>query len=224
MPLEEMTISISADRHVTFQGNFSFEYIPTSVSSMQFPLPPVHATNIRVYQDSVAVPWVTSANLYPTVLPEYPQLPMIEWQGPFPVDGAVFTVEYEHDLFGRDGELIFFYSLGTGKYFPIYEKNTTALFAISFPAGYLPVEILLDTTPIDPDNYSLTATGLHMTLTSQFGPFTKDLIVAYAVPEPATFLLVGASLLGFIGFKRCTKGEEMGVRSHHVITTEGVQI
>jgi len=207
MPLEEMSIAITADQHVTFQGMFTFDSIPMSVTAMQFPLPPVNASNVKVYQDSVAVPWSMSSASYPTVLPEYPNVPMFQWSGPFPVGGAVFMVEYEHDLFPRGDYLMFFYSLGTGKYFPTYDKITSAIFAITFPDTYLPMDILLDTTPIDPSFYTLTDTELKITLTSEFGPFTKDLIIAFTVvPEPATWWLVGAGLLGFLCFRKFRPG------------------
>jgi hypothetical protein len=191
MPLEEMRITIGADRRVDFTGDFTFDFIPTDVTKMLFPLPPENPSNVEVFQDSVPLSWNPVPDTYPTVLPEYPTLPMFEWLGPFPEGGAVFTVNYEHDLFQRDNSWIFFYSLGTGKYFPTYDKITTAIFEIDLPDNLTLKRILLDNTPVDPSLYTLTGSRLDMTLTSQFGPFTKDLIVeleAVTVPEPTSTL------------------------------------
>jgi len=206
-PLEEMTITIGADMHVTFTGDFTFDYIPDgncfyepcpAVDKMQFPLPPINASNIAVYQDGVPLPWSMSTDTYPTVLPEFPNLDMFEWSGPFPVDGAVFTVEYEHDIFTRESEWIFFYSLGTGKYFPTYDKITTALLDIYLPGGVRELEINLDEMPVDPSLYTISGNKLSLTLTSEYGPFTKDLIVSFQVPVPGPIWLLGIGLAGIV--------------------------
>lgn len=202
MPLEQMTITIGADRHVDFTGTFTFDFIPTTVSKMLFPLPPANASAVRVFQDAVELPWSLSTDTYPTVLPEYPSLSMFEWAGPFPESGAVFTVNYEHDLFPRGDDWLFFYSLGTGKYFPTYDKETTAIFEIDLPSTATLKAVLLDDTPVDPSFYTLTGSRLDMTLTSAFGPFTKDLIVVMGIPAPATLGLIGIGLLGMVGLKR----------------------
>jgi hypothetical protein len=198
MPLEEMSIHIDGTGHAGFQGRFTFDFIPGDVQEMLFPLPPANATNIQVTQDSVALPWALALDTYPTVLPEYPDLSMFMWSGPFPEAGAVFGVNYEHDLFQRGQQSVLFYSLGTGKYFPTYDKITTAVLDIGFPSYYSVIDILLDGTTVDPSLYSLTDTRLNMTLTSEFGPFNKDLIVVF-VPEPTTLWLLGFGLLGMAG-------------------------
>lgn len=92
---------------------------------MLFPVPP-DAQNIHVYQDKVELAWTWSSEEYPAALPEMPAMPMIEWLGPFPQDGAVFRADYEHSMIERPEECVFFYAVGTGKYFPTYEKTTTA--------------------------------------------------------------------------------------------------
>lgn len=191
MPLEEMKITIGADRRVDFTGDFTFDFIPTDVTKMLFPLPPENPSNVEVFQDSVSLPWSLVSDTYPTVLPEYPTLPMFEWLGPFPERGAVFTVNYEHELFQRGDNWIFFYSLGTGKYFPTYDKITTAMFEIYLPNNLALKQILLDNTPVDSSLYTLTGSRLDMTLTSQFGPFNKDLIIEFesvTVPEATSNL------------------------------------
>lgn len=177
MPLEEMHIIIEPvgnGLHATFTGDFTFTYIPDAVTSMTFPVPS-DASNIHVWQDDVALAWNWTSDLYPTILPEMDSIPMIEWDGPFPTGGAVFTVDYEHDLIKRPDEFIFFYALGTGKYFPTYEKTTTANFDIELPFGYSVAGVWLDDTPHD---YQVVASHLTLTVESQFGPITRDLIVS----------------------------------------------
>ncbi len=198
MPLEEMNITIGEDRQVNFSGDFTFDFIPTDVTKMQFPLPPQNPSNVEVFQNSVSLPWNFSSESYPTILPEYPTLPMFEWMGPFPENGAVFTVNYDHELFKRGNDWIFFYSLGTGKYFPTYDKVTTAIFEIELPSNLIVKQILLDDTPVDPRLYSINGSRLEMTLTSEFGPFTEDLIMELeSVPEPRSIL--GLLALGSLG-------------------------
>ena len=177
MPLEEMYVQIQPDGndlHAVFTGDFTFTYIPKDVSSMLFPVPP-DANNIRVRQDSNELPWTWSSKEYPTILPEMPNIPMIEWQGPFHPNGAVFRVDYEHDLIERPNDFIFFYALGTGKYFPTYEKTTTAHIDILLPDGFTVAGVRLDETPHE---YKVIGSHLVLTVESQFGPIVHDLIVS----------------------------------------------
>lgn len=221
MPLEEMDIVIGSDRHVTFSGDFTFDFIPDgncgglpclAVTEMLFPLPPVNASNVRVYQDGSPLPWFSSPLSYPTVLPEHPSLAMFGWSGPFPHHGAVFTVDYEHDLFARGDDWVFFYSLGTGKYFPTYDKITTALFDIHLPDGLRLEEILLDDLPVDPADYTLTGDRLNMTLTSEFGPFVRDLILTFSVPGPGTLWALGLGLACMMPLGNLRGGREASGR------------
>lgn len=177
MPLEEMYVEIRPDGndlHADFTGDFTFTYISNDVNSMLFPVPP-NANNIHVWQDNNELPWTWSSEEYPTILPEMPNIPMIEWQGPFPEDGAVFTVDYEHDLIERPTEFIFFYASGTGKYFDSYDKTTTAYFDILLPVGFTVAGVWLDDVP-----HAYQVEGYHLTLTVQsyFGPIIHDLIVS----------------------------------------------
>lgn len=199
MPLEEMWVDIQETGGVpraSFVGDFTFDHIPSDVECMWFPVP-VGAANVQVRQDGAPLGWTWSGEQYPTVLPEAPWLPMVEWSGPFPEQGAVFRVEYEHDLIQRPGEDVFFYALGTGKFFPTYEKVTTAKFEISLPPDVTPGGLWLDEILIDPSRYELVDSQLSMTLTSGFGPFTKDVIISL-VPEPGTFALLAGGGLGLL--------------------------
>jgi hypothetical protein len=180
MPLEAMQVQISPSGggfHASFQGDFTFNYIPISVTSMMFPVP-VDATEITAEEGGVPLSWTWSSLNYPTVLPEMPQLPMIQWSGPFPMDGGVFSVHYEHSLIHRTNEFVFLYALGTGKYFPTYEKVTTAVFDILLPGALTVNGIWLDQTLVDRQNYQIADGHLSLTLNSLFGPFTKDLIMS----------------------------------------------
>ncbi|MHC4114919.1 MAG: PEP-CTERM sorting domain-containing protein [Planctomycetota bacterium] len=169
-----------------FHGDFIFDYIPADVTSMLFPVPP-DADNIAASMDGVPLEWYWSNDLYPTILPEMPTIPMIKWDEPFPTEGAVFAVDYEHDLIERPDEYIFFYALGTGKYFPTYDKTTTANFDILLPEGFDVGGVWLDETPHD---YEVVNGHLMVTVESHFGPIVNDLIVSL-VPEPSTLLLLG---------------------------------
>jgi hypothetical protein len=177
MPLENMHIVIQPcgdGLHATFTGDFTFDYIPMDVFLMLFPVPP-DANNIRVWQDNVDLSWTWSGQMYPTILPEMPTIPMIEWFGPFPTGGAVFRVDYEHDLIKRPEEFIFFYAVGTGKYFPTYEKTTTAYFDILLPEGFTVSGVWLDKIPHE---YKVIGSHLFITVQSYFGPIENDLIVS----------------------------------------------
>jgi parallel beta-helix repeat protein len=177
MPLEDMHVEIKPDSnglHALFTGDFTFDYIPEDVLSMLFPVPP-DANNIRVWQDGVGLPWSWSGEEYPTILPEMPSIPMIVWLGPFPTTGAIFRVDYEHDLIKRPKEFIFFYALGTGKYFYTYEKTTIAYFDILLPPGFAVAGVWLDYTPHE---YEVVDGHLYITVDSYFGPITNDLIVS----------------------------------------------
>jgi len=181
MPLEDMKIQIQAMEgglHAQFSGDFTFDYIPNEVYLMLFPVPP-DATNIQVYQDEVEISWTWSSEKYTTILPEIPTIPMIDWEGPFPTEGCIFTVKYEHKLIERPDEFIFFYALGTGKYFQTYDKTTTAYFTITLPSTYKVNGVWLNDNPHDYSVFTLfNVTQLTIIVESSFGPITKDLIVS----------------------------------------------
>ena len=179
MPWEYMYVQIQPageELHAVFTGDFVFTHIPQDVQSMLFPVPP-DACNIGAWMAAFPLAWAWSAEEYPTILPEIQTIPMIEWQGPFPLWGRVFRVDYEHDLIKRPTEFIFFYESGTGKYFATYDKTTTAYFDIELPVGYDVNGVWLDETPHE---YQVVNRQLMITVESHFGPITNDLIVSMA--------------------------------------------
>lgn len=184
MPFEEMAIQIEEIGDVfraRFTGDFTFEFIPEDVASMMFPVPP-GATITGVWMDGEELPWRWNSEIYPTVLPEMPGIPMIEWDGPFPVGGAVFTVAYDHELIQRENEWIYFYAVGTGKYFPTYDTTTTANFELLLPRGMGVGGVWLDE---EPHEYERIEWIDRIIVQSEHGPIRNDLIVSL-VPDLGT--------------------------------------
>ena len=199
MSLEDIDVEIKpagGELHAVFTGDFTFNSIPDFMNSMLFPVPP-DAHNIRVWQDDQELPWTWSNLRYPTVLPEMETIPMIEWQGPFPRDGAIFGVHYEHNLIKRPDEFIFFYALGTGSYTPsdgtiaittatttstttttntASTTITTAYFDILVPTGYRVKGVWFDNIPTN--MYEVIDSHLRLTVESP----SHDLIVSLARP------------------------------------------
>ncbi len=222
MPLEDMYMEITPvgdGLHAVFTGDFTFTYIPMDVLSMLFPVPP-DADNIRTWQDGIEIPWNWSSELYWTILPELPTIPMLEWLGPFP-SYAVFRVDYEHDLIKRPDEFIFFYASGTGKYFPIYDKITTAYFDILIPAGFTVAGVWLDYTAHE---YEVVNGHLMITVQSSFGPIVNDLIVSL-VQTPIYVATDGNDTTGDGSpenpFATIQKGIDSAVDGHTVIVRPG---
>lgn len=185
MLLENINVEIKPDvsrLHAVLTGYFTFTDIPADVNSMLFPVPS-DATNISVWQDGAELTRTWSSEKYTTILPEMPKIPMIQWQGPFPTGGAVFRVDYEHSLITRpaEKEFIFFYALGTGKYFPTDDKPTTANIGIMLPMGYEVKGVWLDKTP---QKYKIVGSQLRVTIESKFGPIKRDLIVSLVPSKP----------------------------------------
>ncbi|MBN2441204.1 MAG: VCBS repeat-containing protein, partial [Spirochaetales bacterium] len=184
MPLEDMKITIRETEtglEALFSGEFVFISIPpSSISTMLFPVPP-DAHDIKLWQDDVRIEWTWSGNEYPTVVPEFPTIPMIEWFGPFPENGCTFRLDYIHNLLQRENENIFFYANGTGKYLNTYEKTTTAHFNINLPPDRCVNGVWRDETPY---HYQIENGALTMTVQSQFGPIVKDVIISLSEKSP----------------------------------------
>lgn len=204
MPREDLTIQIDGNGHVEVEGVFTFDSIPRIATQMFFPLPPINAGEIEVFQNGIPISWTMTGFTYPTRMIDYPELSMIEWSGPFPQKGAVFRVKYQHDLFLRDGNWIFVYPLSSEPYFQT-DRRTTANFKFSFPFSFSLVDIKLDEEALDPSLYTLGDTTMDMTLiSSTSSPFRASLIMAFAVTEPGSFwLLLGPAVFALIRRPRC---------------------
>lgn len=55
---------------------------------------------------------------------------------------------------------------------------------------------MLDDTTVDPGAYTVNGNQLSLELNSNYGPFTRDLIVKFEVPAPGTLWLVAIALAG----------------------------
>jgi len=181
MLFENIYVQIEPDSnglHAVFTGDFTFTHLPSDVNSILFPLPS-DATNISVWQDNNEIAWELTNEQYPTILPEMPKIPIIKWYGPFPTDGPVFRVEYEHSLIKRPEEFIFFYATGTGKYLPNYGDITIARiarFEIVLPEDYTVKGVWLDEKP---QQYGVIDSNLiEIYVDSLSGPIMDDLIIS----------------------------------------------
>jgi len=171
MPLEDMYSYLTETDEGGFEGRFSgnyyFTFIPDAVAQMKYPLPPAsieasvamgqlpeswifsEAAIPYIHELSIVsepLPWFYIDETYPTVLPLWPELPMIAWYGPFP-QRARLTVEYSHSLPRRRNRYLFFYALGTGKYDLTYQKQAFAFLDISMPEHFRMERLYLDKTP-----------------------------------------------------------------------------
>ncbi len=206
MPLEDMYAYLSetdeSGLEVRFIGNYYFMWIPDDVTEMKYPLPP-ESSEISVDMGQLPdywifseykIPYIHELNIaleplswfyidetYPTVLPRWPEIPMIAWDGPFP-EKALLTVEYSHSLPKfRNGHL-FFYALGTGKYDLTYQKGAFAFLDISMPAHLSMERLYLDKTPYpfavtwEEDDDGETRKIVSVFAKGDFDGFTQDII------------------------------------------------
>lgn len=212
MPLEDMYSYLDetdlGELSETFIGNYYFSYIPEDVDQMKYPLPP-ESNDISVamgklpedwdftddifpFLHEMQVPmdpmkWFYIRELYPTVLPEWPGIPMIAWNGLFPKK-AVLSIKYQHNLLKREQGYIYFYALGTGKYHQTYQKEALSFLDISMPIKYNMQRLFLDHTPFafaetsEKDDSGTIQRIVSISATAQFGPFTKD-IIGYIRPR-----------------------------------------
>lgn len=161
-------------------GCYPFTNLGHQSVKMLYPVAPA-STNIGVWMDGSPVNWWWSTEAYPTILPEWPLLPMTEWNiQPVP-DQFSITAHYEHDVVRRPGEFVFLYPMGTGKYLQTYAKQTTALVTVSLDGRYLPKGVFRDA---DSAPFRLAASEddwrLSAEVTSEmFYPLLQDFILTF---------------------------------------------
>jgi len=219
MPLEDMYAFLdevdSGGLRETFYGDYYFSYIPSDLYMMKYPLPP-DSDGISVamgklpegwqfdpaslpFIHEMAIPrdpihWYYIRELYPTVVPEWPGIPMIAWRGwcgeavpaedaPCFPKQALFSVKYQHNLLQRGhNRYVYFYALGTGKYYETYQKQAISFLDVSMPVTYNMDRLFLDHTPhafavtTERDANGRPRSIVSVYATAQFGPFTKDII------------------------------------------------
>jgi len=226
MPLEDMYAELNeidggTGLEESFNGYYYFDRIDESVHLIKFPVPPetrgfevamgklppewkfVESAFPYLHEQHPAhwepCPWTVLRELYPTVLPEWPLIPVHgwypPWYGSFPRQ-AVFNVKYRHDVLKRGRSYIYFYALGCGKEYPVataepgddtdgsgdevppfYRTGVTSYLDITMPRNYSCVRMFLD---YDMQPFAVTQEGSH-TVVSFYakkpdGPFKRDLI------------------------------------------------
>jgi hypothetical protein len=165
---------IDEDLHIQITSNGAglqatvtseFALVPQNdiVTSILFPIPR-DSRNVAVFlvtgttETPITWQWNTDPwNNYTTIVPEEPNLPIIEWFGPWTSYATVrFKVTYQHDLIERPDEKVFFYASGVSKL-----SGTTQFlnvdFNITLPPGYSAVPHLdTDTVIFDLFRYQMT--------------------------------------------------------------------
>ena len=205
MPLEDMYSELfeydcPGGLREFYTGDYYFSYIPKDLECMKYPLPPdaeqVEVLGAKLPDDwefngwmlpyihelmppLEPLPWNYIWEEYPTVLPEWPLIPMIEWRNfgmPFPPK-AMFRVKYAHNLLRRGNDLVYFYALGTGKYYQTYQKEAISFLDITMPSSFNMYRLFLDTTP---HPFAVTCengkTVISIYATAEYGPFDRDII------------------------------------------------
>ena len=159
-------------------GRYPFQNLGHTAVTMLYPVAP-GSSRIGVWMDGVPLIWQWSGKTYPTILPEWPELPMVQWDiAPVP-DEFIIEAHYEHELVRRPTEWVFLYPMGTGKYLETYAKQTTAHVNIDLPDRYLPKGLFRDAAPAP---FELIPDGSGWRLKAEiksrpFEPLLEDLIL-----------------------------------------------
>jgi|GEM_PF-5009146 len=220
MPLEDMYASLDEIDGGTglmeaFNGYYYFDRIDEDVHLIKFPVPPktqgfqvamgklpegwkfvesafpyLHEQHPQHWEDC---PWTVLRELYPTVLPEWPFIPVHgwypPWYGSFPPQ-AIFSVKYQHQVLKRGRHYIYFYALGCGKEYPVpaddtggdgeppfYKTGVTSYLDITMPKNYNCTRMFLD-YQMQPFAVTIedgrTVVSFHAKKSD--GPFERDLI------------------------------------------------
>jgi hypothetical protein len=152
---EDLHITIIPDGN-SLQASVTSEFAlypkTYSVTSILFPVPR-DTHDVSVYQvvgtteTPVAWYWAGPWYNYTTIVPEEPNVPMIEWDGTWAVNTVPhFKVVYHHTLIDRPMEKVFFYASGVSKL-----SGTTQFFNVDFdvtlPPCYSVSSLVENTTP-----------------------------------------------------------------------------
>ena len=217
MPVEDMYAQLveidgGTGLEEIFSGFYWFDRIDDVVHMIEYPLPPanryfgVHMGKLpetweygketfaslhAMLPELMPLDWTVLRKLYPTILPEWPWIPVNGWWGPdyggFPKK-AMFVVKYKHDVLRRGGSYVYFYALGSGKEFaadpaadltvpPFYRTGVQSFLDITMPRHLNVTRMSLDYTP---HPFAVTTEGDKTVVSfyaeSRVGPFTKDLI------------------------------------------------
>jgi len=222
MPLEDMYAELipikgGTGLEETFQGGFYFDEIPDTVRLIKFPVPPeTRGFKVAIgklplewqFSDAIIphlhenlpemfpLDWTVLRELYPTILPEWPWIPVHGWWAPggdpFPPK-ALFSVKYQHDVLKRGCSYVYFYALGCGKQYPVpdvadadaappddvpfYRRGVTSFLDITMPLSLNVARMSLDYTP---HPFAVTREGDKTVVSfyakTEFGPFKRDLI------------------------------------------------
>jgi len=164
MPFEQVDIKIQPYNGVlraTFSGDYTFTYIVSFLEKIEFPVPP-DANNISGWMNGTPLSHQWSSRTIPSILPEFPVIPVLGWLGPFPHSGGILKVQYEHGLIKRLGEFIYFspFILDRG-------TATTVTVKIQIPAGFAVAGVWLRNIP---QEYSVNGRQLEMSFQTHTAP------------------------------------------------------
>jgi hypothetical protein len=139
---EDLHIRILPDGNslkATVTSEFTLYPQTYAVATILFPVPR-DTRNVSVFlveglvQTPLAWHWSTDPWNYTTIVPEEPNLPIIQWDGNWAVNTTThFKVTYQHDLIDRPDEKVFFYASGVSKL-----SGTTQFFNVDFDVNLPP--------------------------------------------------------------------------------------
>jgi len=130
MPYEYITADVIVRNGTTLvkvEGTYIFVSFFRNVS-MSYPIPP-NSTQVVVKMDGDEISYSYSSKIYPTILGDFQ---FINWTLAVPDSGGfAIEVDYEHLLPEIEGNYTFLYAMGTGKYWELYDKSTTAYVTVN---------------------------------------------------------------------------------------------
>lgn len=145
--LEEGETGTSPGLRAVVDGKYPMWNLEFKKVRMLDPVPP-GSQHITVRMDEEIIPFGWSNLTYQTILPEWREIPQLEWTiAPVP-DRFTLYVHYEHGLIERPDEVVFLYPLGCWEGQPVYTEIMTAYFTVNMPNRYVPKGVFLDYDPV----------------------------------------------------------------------------